>query len=164
MSTRDYEAMFLLDSDRASADFDGTAALVDQIITKQGAQIVQKEKWDERKLAYDIRGHRRATYYLVYFRGPPAAIKEINRDAELNEVILRHLVMLLDEPIEEHVTKRAGERERLAEESRRASLAGWGERKRGGGRRDGRRSDDEDDVIGMDLDEEPADQGVGLSE
>ena len=44
--------------------------IVDQILEKNGAKIVQKEKWDERKLAYEIRGHKRATYYLVYFTRP----------------------------------------------------------------------------------------------
>ena len=68
MSTRKYEAMFLLDNTAATADFEGTAAQVDKILEKHGAELVQKEKWDERKLAYEIKGHRRATYYLVYFR------------------------------------------------------------------------------------------------
>jgi small subunit ribosomal protein S6 len=127
MSTREYEAMFLLDNATASVDFDGTAAVVDQILAKNGAEVVQKEKWDERKLAYEIRGHKRATYYLLYFRAPTTAIAPIRADATLNEKIIRHLVVGLEEPIEVHVKKRAEERERLAEESRKASLAaGWG--------------------------------------
>ena len=152
MTTRDYEAMFLLDNTQASEDFEGAAAHVDNILEKHGGQIVLKEKWDERKLAYEIKGHRRATYYLVYFRAPTASIDEINGDVRLDEVILRHLVMALDEPIETHVEKRAKERESLAEESRRSSLTSWGDRKKGPpGRRDAKpegerktRSDSED--------------------
>ncbi len=72
MKLREYEAMFLLDNASAVADLDGTTGVVDQILLKHGATIVQKEKWDERKLAYEIRGHKRATYYLVYFRAPGA--------------------------------------------------------------------------------------------
>jgi ribosomal protein S6 len=135
MKTREYEAMFLLDNAAAVADFDGTAGLVDQILVKYGAEIVQKEKWDERKLAYEIRGHKRATYYLTYFRAPTDAIGRIRADATLSEKIVRHLIFLLDEPIDVHVKKRAEERERLAEESRKASLAaGWGEGDRPRGR------------------------------
>src|SRR5262245_31688930 len=141
MRTREYEAMFLLDNAAAVADFDGTAALVDQILQKNGAEVVQKEKWDERKLAYEIRGHKRATYYLVYFRAPTTAIGPVNADAELSEKIIRHLVVALEEPIDVHVKKRAEERERLAEESRKASLAaGWG----GPGDERRRRRDDEE--------------------
>ncbi|MFV1958105.1 MAG: 30S ribosomal protein S6 [Planctomycetota bacterium] len=138
MKTREYEAMFLLDNQAATEDFDGTAGQVDQILEKHGAEIVQKEKWDERKLAYEIKGHRRATYYLVYFRAPTLAIEEMGRDVHLNEVILRHLVIGLDEPIDDHIRLRAEEKERLAEESRRLNLTGWGDRRRGGGRRESR--------------------------
>src|SRR5262245_11031516 len=140
MRTREYEAMFLLDDAAAVADFDGTAAVVDQILSKSGAEIVQKEKWDERKLAYEIRGHKRATYYLTYFRAPGEAIPKIRADAALSDKIIRHLIVALEEPIADHVRKRAEERERLAEESRKASLAaGWG-----GDDRPRRRRDDEE--------------------
>src|SRR5262245_66527419 len=94
MRTREYEAMFLLDNAAAVADFDGTAAVVDQILSKNGAEIVQKEKWDERKLAYEIRGHKRATYYLTYFRAPVDAPTKISADANLNEKIIRHLIQI----------------------------------------------------------------------
>jgi small subunit ribosomal protein S6 len=140
MKTCEYEAMFLLDNAAAVADFDGTAGIVDQILQKHGATIVQKEKWDERKLAFEIGGHKRATYYLVYFRAPTSAIPAIRVDAELAEKIIRYLIIALHEPIEVHVKERAEERERLAEESRKASLAaGWG-----GDDRPRRRRDDEE--------------------
>jgi small subunit ribosomal protein S6 len=142
MKTRDYEAMFLLDNDAATADFEGTAAKVDALIARAGGTIVKKEKWDERKLAYEIKGRRRATYYLVYFTAPGPAVAELRRDAELSDTILRHLVIALEEPIEVHIERQARERERLAEESRKASLAaGWGERR---GRREGGEEDEED--------------------
>jgi ribosomal protein S6 len=142
MRTRDYEAMFLLNNDAALADFDGTSGQVDHILERAGAKIVQKEKWDERKLAYEIKGQRRATYYLVYFNAPTSALAEIRRDVQLNQVILRHLVIALEEAIDVHVKKRADERERLAEESRKASLAaGFGERR---GRREGEMEEPDD--------------------
>src|SRR5262245_29433525 len=127
MRNREYEAMFLLDNAAGTADFEATAGVVDQLLSRHGAEIVQKEKWDERKLAYEIKGHKRAVYYLTYFRAPTDAVAKIRSDAVLNEKIIRHLIVALEEPIDVHVKKRAEERERLAEESRKASLAaGWG--------------------------------------
>ena len=131
MTVREYEAMFLLDNQAATADFEATAGQVDAILEKHGAEIVLKEKWDERKLAYEIKGHRRATYYLVYFKAPPTSITEVDTDVHLNEVILRHLVIALEEPIDQHIENRAADREKMAEESRRSSLSGWGDRRRG---------------------------------
>ena len=133
MTTRNYEAMFILENNAASADFEATAGKVDEILEKHGATLVQKEKWDERKLAYEIRGHRRGTYYLVYFTSGPSSLDAMTEDLHLTEVVLRHMFIVLDAPIDEHIATRDAERERLAEDSRRSSL-GWG----GGGRRGGR--------------------------
>ena len=119
------------------ADWDGTSGIVDQLLTKYGAEIVQTEKWDERKLAYEIRGHKRATYYLVYFKAASDVAAKVTADASLNDKIVRMLILTLDEPIADHIKKRAEERERLAEESRKASLAaGWGADDRPRRRRD----------------------------
>ena len=140
MRETEYEAMFLLDNNQALEDFEGASGVVDQLLEKHGATIVQREKWDERKLAYEIKGHRRATYYLVYFEGPTSSMSDIEEDLGLNEVVLRHMFIRLEEPIAEYIEKRATEREALAEDSRRNSLSGWG-----GGRdrdRDRKRRDD----------------------
>ena len=93
MRSNDYEAMFLLDNTAATEDFDGTSGQVDAILEKHGATLVQMEKWDERKLAYEIKGHRRATYYLVYFRAPSETIEKVNEDVRLTELILRSALL-----------------------------------------------------------------------
>ena len=147
MSTRDYEAMFILEHSAATADFEATSAIVDQLLEKHGAKIVQTEKWDERKLAYEIKGQRRGTYVLVYFTAETSAIAKINEDVQLNETILRHLVIALDMPIDEHIELENVERERLAEDSRKNSLGGWGGRRdrRAGSARKSRSDDDSSD-------------------
>ncbi|MDF1702094.1 MAG: 30S ribosomal protein S6 [Planctomycetota bacterium] len=129
MSTRDYEAMFILEHAAATADFEATSGIVDQILEKHGAKIDQKEKWDERKLAYEIKGQRRGTYYLTYFTAEPSAIDNINEDVQLTEAILRHMVIALDVPIAQHIETTSTERELLAEDSRKNSLGGWGGRR-----------------------------------
>jgi small subunit ribosomal protein S6 len=141
MKTRTYEGMFLLDNNAATANFDEAAAVVDRLLEKNGAKLVRKEKWDERKLSYEIRGHRRATYYLVYFDAPTAAVSEINRDTRLTESVIRHLIVGIDTPVEEHVARQVKERELMAEDNRKNALtSGWGEPRRGegGGRGRGR--------------------------
>ena len=128
---------------------------MDQILEKNGATIVRKEKWDERKLSYEIRGHRRATYYLVYFNAPDRRHRRDQRATRAStETIIRHLILGLDEPIDDHVKKRAAkERERLAEENRKNALAaGWGE-PRGRAAAAAARDGGEDDVPDVTIDE-----------
>ena len=139
MKTRTYEGMFLLDNNAATADYEAAAGVVNHILEKNGAQVVRKEKWDERKLSYEIGSHRRATYYLVHFSAPTSALAEIRRDTDLNESVIRHLIIGIDRPVEEHVALYLKERELMAEDNRKNALAtGWGEPRRVGGRGRGR--------------------------
>ena len=130
MSERSYEAMFILNNNAANADWDATSGAVDALLKKHGATIAKSEKWDERKLAYEIKGQRRATYYLVYFMTAPTSLDAINEDLRLMENVLRYMFLALDQSIEDHIRIREEERERLAEDSRRNSLGGWGDSRR----------------------------------
>ncbi len=163
MTTREYEAMFLLDNNAATADYAAVSGAVDEILKKHGAELVVQEKWDERKLAYDIRGHRRGTYYLVYFRAPSSAVALINEDMRLLETVLRHLILGLDEPIAVHVQKRAEEREKMAEDNRRHALGGWGDTRRKRDRRS-RRDDDDGDSDDGDSDDRDSDDSDGFDD
>ena len=49
--------------------------------------------WEERRLAYAINGQRKGTYWLIYFRGPSSMLTALNREWEINDGILRHLVL-----------------------------------------------------------------------
>jgi len=92
-TTRLYEAMFLVDSNRAGQDWAGITEHIHGIITRHGGEIVNSEKWDERKLTYSVKGHSRATYILVHFNGPPAALQPMFRDLQLSDNVLRVLVL-----------------------------------------------------------------------
>lgn len=94
-----YEAMFLVDSALAASDWEGTNAAIERIIERAEAEIVSKEKWDERKLAYEIRGKARGTYILCYFNASGNKIHQIERDVQLSENIMRVLILRAD-----HVT------------------------------------------------------------
>jgi len=88
-----YEGMFLLNSVEAKRDWDGTAAHVQDILKKHGAEVATNYRWDERKLAYEVNRQKRGTYYLVYFRCPTEALVAIRRDCELSEIVMRQLIL-----------------------------------------------------------------------
>lgn len=89
--------MFLLDNQAVRADYKTAKAAVTDTLKKHGAEIVSARRWDERRLAYTIQGRQRATYLLTYFKAGPNAVVGIRRDAELDERILRHLVLSVEE-------------------------------------------------------------------
>jgi small subunit ribosomal protein S6 len=94
-----YEAMFLLPAG-ATAEMDKSLAAVKGIIERHAGDVVVLKKWDERKLAYEIKAQKRGLYIIAYFNAPAAAVSAIERDVNLSEDILR--VMVTDA---EHMNK-----------------------------------------------------------
>ena len=88
-----YEGMFLLDIRQANRDWDGSLDNLKLLLTKHGGEILRCEKWGERRLAYEIKGRRRATYVLTYFQAEGEAVNRIYRECELSDLILRALML-----------------------------------------------------------------------
>lgn len=90
-----YEAMFLLGSGHAT-DLDAATKLVRGMIERHEGKVIVLKKWDERKLAYEIRGEKRGLYIIAFFTAPAAAIGAIVRDVELSDDVLRVMVTKAD--------------------------------------------------------------------
>lgn len=88
-----YEGMFLVDSGLAAADWEGTLAVVENILKRADADVVVMRKWDERRLAYELDHKSRGTYILCYFKADPGRIAGIEKDVQLSEKVMRVLVL-----------------------------------------------------------------------
>ena len=100
-----YEGMFLIDSSQAGADWDGSMAAIRTILEKAGAEIDSIRKWDDRRLAYDIKGKSRGTYILSYFRVDGERIQDIERSVQLSEKIMRVLILSAERQRPEDIEK-----------------------------------------------------------
>jgi small subunit ribosomal protein S6 len=100
-----YEGMFLVDSARAASDWDGVNTAVRKMLEKAGAEIVSMRKWDDRKLAYDIRGVGRGTYILCYFKADGGKIQAIEKAVQLSERIIRVLILSTEQMSKEDIEK-----------------------------------------------------------
>ena len=88
-----YEGMFLFKSRSAKEDWDTLVEHVNKMVEAGGGSVTSADKWEERKLTYDIKGHSRATYMLVYFEAPPGSIDSIRKNCKLSDLILRVLIL-----------------------------------------------------------------------
>ena len=117
-----YEGMFLVDSSRAASDWDGVNAAIKRELDRAGAEIVSMNKWDDRKLAYNIRGTERGTYILCYFRADGQKIQGIEKAVQLSEKIIRVLILSTEQMTKEDIekdtpaTKAEKEKEKAASE------------------------------------------------
>src|SRR5574340_539110 len=95
-----YEGLFIIDNAHASMEWDNVVKHINDILQKNGAEILKSEKWGEKKLAYKIKGHKRGTYLLIHFNAKNTAIAMIRRDLQLSDYIIRSLIVK-DDKIEE---------------------------------------------------------------
>jgi ribosomal protein S6 len=87
--------MFLLDAALAS-DWPAAEAEVKRILERADAKVLGLKNWDERKLAFPVRAHKRGLYVLTYFEAPAEKIEGIERDVHLSEKAVRVLVLRRD--------------------------------------------------------------------
>lgn len=120
MADQVYEGMFILDSNRFAKDGAATSGAVEEIVEKNGGELLASRLWSEQKLAYEINGHRKGTYWLTYFRIDSERLADVNRAIRLNDSILRSLVIKIDERLVEPMVAHAlgkSESEPAAEEA-----------------------------------------------
>ena len=101
-----YEGMFILDSTKYSRDPDTVTGQLNDLVTEHGGTVLVSQLWDERKLAYPINGQRKGSYWLIYFSIDGPNLAAFERQCELNENVLRRLILKIDsrlaEPLIQH--------------------------------------------------------------
>ncbi len=112
--------MFIISDTVAGSDWEAAVKHVEDLLKNRGAEVLKSEKWEDRKFAYKLKGHKRGAYLLVYFNAPTDSITLIKRDFELSDNVLRTLIVKIDKmkeskpeeetekPVEEIVAKGDG--------------------------------------------------------
>jgi small subunit ribosomal protein S6 len=91
-----YECMFLLDTNKVAGDVSAASKQLHGILERNSAEVLASRPWDERRLSYPVKGHKKGLYYLTYFRTEGKNVASIERDCALNEMILRSMVLNVD--------------------------------------------------------------------
>lgn len=112
--TYTYEAMFLFPP-AIAANLQSAVDHINEILSRGGAEIISLRKWDERRLAYEIKGNKRGVYFLVYFRAATDKLAGIERNCNLSEQLLRSMVIRADHVTPEQMQAAEGRAE-LADE------------------------------------------------
>ena len=93
---REYELMYIV---RPNIEEDAKKALVErfsEILTSNGAEIIESKEWGKRRLAYEINDFKEGFYQIVKANAGSEAINEFTRLANINEDIIRHIAVRTD--------------------------------------------------------------------
>ena len=92
-----YEMMFIVKSSNEGEKVKNVAEEVKKIVSADNTKVTEFKEIGLKKLAYPIKKEINGYYYLIHFTALKNAIEEINRKMRINENVLRHLIIKLDE-------------------------------------------------------------------
>ena len=143
---RKYELVYVVSPDATDEQVTELHTQVEGIAQRMGGTIDKTDNWGRRRLAYEIGRHKEGTYVLEVIDGSGELMKEIDRRLKVTDLVIRHLVVRVDEV--QSVIDRT--RTRRSEVSRRRRVARGlpPDRQPGEGQR-GEPDDDRDDRFDM---------------
>ena len=92
-----YEMMFIVRPDMEEAEIRKTAESMKKVLTDANAKVVEEKAMGQRELAYEINKFTTGYYFLFVVEANSEAEKEFNRVARINESLLRHLIVRVED-------------------------------------------------------------------
>ena len=92
---KNYEISFIVRPDLEKEAVDKIAKEFEEVLVKNGANILSSKEIGQRESAYAIKGQKTGYYYLINIESENGAIDEFNRLATIDENILRHIIIKL---------------------------------------------------------------------
>lgn len=92
-----YETVFICRQDVTPAQVESLAQDYTKVIRDHGGEVSKTEFCGLRNLAYRIKKNKKGHYVLMNIASTPEAIAEIERLMKLNENVLRHLTVRVEE-------------------------------------------------------------------
>jgi len=132
-----YETLYVLKPTLTDEETAANIAKIEEILVKNGAEILATDKMGMRRLAYPVEKNERGIYTVVYFKAEGSLIAELERNLKFNEEVIKYLTVkytkqkeiaqfekliaaakaVKEEPKEEVVTKEAPAAEEAATET-----------------------------------------------
>lgn len=93
-----YELTYIIDTALEETARKELIEKVSALIAANGGEVEKvDETWGKRRLAYAINYKTEGWYVLVTFKAPAELPRELERNLEINENVLRYLVIKLEE-------------------------------------------------------------------
>ncbi len=93
-----YELVFIVKPDIEESLVKGVNDSIKTLLEEKKANIVEAKEWGQRELAYEVDKYKTGYYFYYLVEDKDAkAVKEFDRVALINENIIRHVVVKVEE-------------------------------------------------------------------
>jgi ribosomal protein S6 len=103
-----YETVFILTPVLSDSQVEEAVRKFEDLLKEHNCEIVAKENWGLRKLAYPIQLKKNGFYTLIEFKGEGEVVADLELAFKRDERVIRYLTTKLDKhAVEYAVTRRA---------------------------------------------------------
>ncbi len=88
-----YETLYVLKPTLTDEETAANIAKIEEILVKNGAEILATNKMGMRKLAYPVEKNERGVYTIVYFKAEGTIVNELERNLKFNEEVIKYLTV-----------------------------------------------------------------------
>lgn len=92
-----YEMMFIVKTTIEETAVNVTVENLKSVITSMKGEITDSKDLGQKKLAYPIKKEITGFYYVVDFTANNELVAELDRKAKIDENVIRHMIINLDE-------------------------------------------------------------------
>lgn len=92
-----YEMMFIVKANADEKAIANTAEGLKKVITSMKGEITDSKDLGSKELAYSIKKEKVGYYFVVDFNANADIVAELDRKARIDESVLRHMIIRLDE-------------------------------------------------------------------
>ena len=107
--TNAYECLFITDLSNGIETAEAVANKFVSRVEKNG-EIIDVTTWGKRRLEYPINDKNEGYYTIITFRSAPEYPHELERRLNIDETVMRSLILKLDEAEAEKVARRAADK------------------------------------------------------
>ena len=101
-----YETVFILTPVLSDEQMKETVAKFEKVLTDNGAEILNKEAWGLKKLAYNIQKKSSGFYALLEFKAEPTVVNTLETAFRRDEKVIRFITVKQDKYSAAYAEKR----------------------------------------------------------
>jgi small subunit ribosomal protein S6 len=94
-----YESIFIINPNLADEETANVIKKMQDVVAKQGGEMLKFEDWGKKKLAYEIKKQKRGHYAFFQFKAAPTAINELERMYKLTDSIIKFITVKLEKEL-----------------------------------------------------------------
>ena len=91
-----YELGVIIDPEVPPEEETGALERLEGIITDSGGEVVDKDAWGRRQLAYPIRKKNHGVYHFWKFESGGEVLEKLNFEMRTNDAVMRSLILNMD--------------------------------------------------------------------